>query len=70
MDKSKMLLVLPSFGDCGLLISLVSGRSHHTPGLVRVLNRELRAKSLTMRLEHDLPTLSRGTIFSASQTWT
>lgn len=53
LERMLMLFVLPPNGNCGLLIAETSGRSHLTPGLVKVLNMHLQQLGVRMRLEDD-----------------
>jgi hypothetical protein len=54
LSRMLFLIVLPTYGTSGVLLSHVRGRSHLTPGLMKRLNRHLDPKGWHLRLEKDV----------------
>lgn len=66
LREFRTLLLVPSQGDAGLLIAEVRGRSHHTPGLLKLINYTLQRHNIKIRVYSELTDAHAWTEYIAS----
>lgn len=54
LRESRVLLLVPPYGDTGLVVSEVRGRSHQTAGVIKSLNASLEGDGIRLRVLSDV----------------